>query len=85
MIAFGIGTLPSMIAVGFAANRINSSMRLKFNKLVPYLLTIVGLLIILRGMNLNIPYLSPKVSINKTEINKEAGCDLEMSCCHKTE
>lgn len=81
MIAFGIGTLPSMIAVGFAANRINSSMRQKMNKVVPYLLTIVGLLIVLRGMNLDIPYLSPKVNITKTGKTKEP--KVEMSCCHK--
>lgn len=81
MIAFGIGTLPSMIAVGFAANRINSTMRQKFNKIVPYLLTVVGILIVLRGMNLDIPYLSPKVSIKTTKITNEP--EVEMSCCHK--
>lgn len=81
MIAFGIGTLPSMIAVGFAANRIQAATRQKFNKIVPYLLTLVGLLIILRGMNLDIPFISPKVSITKTESIKEP--KVEMSCCHK--
>lgn len=85
MLAFGIGTLPSMIAVGFAANRINSSMRHKFNKLVPYMLTVVGLLIVLRGMNLDIPYISPKVSLNKTETSKDEKCEVEMSCCHKSD
>ena len=81
MIAFGIGTLPSMIAVGFAANRINPAMRKKMNKAVPILLTLVGTLIILRGMNLDIPYISPKVSITKTE--KKKAPEVEMSCCHK--
>lgn len=81
MIAFGIGTLPSMMAVGFAANRINASMRQKFNKVVPYLLTVVGILIVLRGMNLDIPYLSPKVSIKTTKVTNEP--EVEMSCCHK--
>lgn len=81
MIAFGIGTLPSMIAVGFAANRINANMRQKFNKVVPYLLTIVGILIVLRGMNLDIPYISPKVSIKTTKVTNEP--EVEMSCCHK--
>jgi len=81
MIAFGIGTLPSMIAVGFAANRIDSKMRHKFSKIVPYLLTIVGLLIVLRGMNLGIPYVSPKVSVSKTHFQQTPAA--EMSCCHK--
>lgn len=85
MIAFGIGTLPSMIAVGFAANRINANVRQKLNKAVPYLLTVVGVLIILRGMNLDIPFISPKVTVTKTEVKGEmnAAPKVEMSCCHK--
>lgn len=79
MIIFGTGTLPAMMVVGFTANRINSGMRRKMNKLVPYLLTMVGLLIVLRGMNLDIPYLSPKVSINTTDEGEEKAT---MSCCH---
>lgn len=66
MMAFGVGTLPSMITIGFMANRITNEMRRKMNKVVPYLLTLVGLLIVLRGMNLDIPYISPKV-IEHTE------------------
>jgi len=81
MIAFGIGTLPAMIAVGFAANRIGIQTRQKLNKVVPYLLTIVGLLVVLRGMNLDIPYLSPKVTITVAESEKPQ--TVEMSCCHK--
>ena len=81
MIAFGIGTLPAMIAVGFAANRIDAKMRQKFSKIVPYLLTVVGLLIAIRGMNLGIPYVSPKVSVTKTHFRQTPA--IEMSCCHK--
>lgn len=87
MAAFGVGTLPSMIAVGFAANRISSSMRQKINKAVPFLLTIVGVLIVLRGLNLDIPYISPKVSVieSKEKSGKEHKQEpqVEMSCCHK--
>lgn len=82
MITFGIGTLPAMMIVGFAANRINSVQRQKFNRFVPYLLTLVGLVIMLRGMNLDIPYLSPKVTISsKVNVDKEP--EITMSCCHK--
>ena len=85
MMAFGLGTLPSMIAVGFAANRINSNVRQKLNKVVPYLLTVVGTLIILRGMNLDIPYISPKISVSKTILKPDSKQEpqVEMSCCHK--
>lgn len=87
MAVFGLGTLPAMIAVGFAANRISASVRQKINRAVPYMLTVVGLLIVLRGMNLDIPFISPKVSVIKTENKKENSIkeepQVEMSCCHK--
>lgn len=83
MAAFGIGTLPSMIAVGFAANRMTLNLRSKINKAVPYLLTVVGILIVLRGMNLNIPFISPQVKtvVSENPQNDREG-DVEMSCCH---
>jgi sulfite exporter TauE/SafE len=87
MIAFGLGTLPSMIAIGFAANRISASMRQKISRAVPYMLTLVGILIVLRGINLDIPFISPKVSVIKTEntseTTEEEQPQVEMSCCHK--
>ena len=78
MLAFGVGTLPAMIAVGFAANKINSTFRQRINVIIPYLLTVVGLLIVLRGMNLDIPYISPKVS---TTITDQHTKKIEMTCC----
>lgn len=80
MIAFGVGTIPAMFAVGFAANRISGSVRQKINKVVPFLLTLVGALIVLRGMNLDIPYISPKVKMTTTEKQNELP-KLDLSCC----
>ncbi len=79
MMSFGIGTLPSMIAVGFMANRITHEMRRKMNKAIPYMLTLVGLLIVLRGMNLDIPFISPKVVEHQTEESHKP--QVEMKCC----
>ena len=79
MMAFGIGTLPSMIAIGLVANRITNDMRRKMNKAVPYLLTVVGLLIVLRGMNLDIPFISPKVHVHHVEGSDKP--QVEMKCC----
>ena len=87
MAAFGIGTLPAMMAVTFMANKINSNTRQKMNKAVPYLLTIVGILVILRGMNLNIPFISPNTTVVE-QVDAETGeteTQVEMSCCHKPE
>lgn len=86
MIAFGLGTLPAMIFVSFAAGKITGEHRRKFNSILPYLLTIVGTIIILRGMNLDIPYISPKVEINQKaegkKESKEKEPEVTMSCCH---
>ena len=92
MIAFGIGTLPAMIGVIFMMNKITQQTRQKMTKIVPYLLTIVGLLIILRGLNLGIPYISPnvkmiekKIDVNNNETTEESDTEktIQMDCCHK--
>lgn len=86
MISFGIGTMPAMMAVGFAAGKITGKLRSKLNSGVPYLLTIVGLLVILRGMNLGIPFISPKAEMalqhNKAMQKEEPA--MKMDCCHSS-
>lgn len=86
MAMFGLGTLPSMFAVAFMANKLSSSFRTKMNKSVPYLLSIVGVLIMLRGMNLNIPYLSPAPHVVEN-VQEDGSVDtkVEMSCCHSAD
>ena len=86
MIAFGLGTLPSMMAVGFAAGKINGALRSKLNAAVPYMLTIVGFLIILRGMNLGIPFISPKaeMAMKHNKEMKKAEPEMKMDCCHSS-
>lgn len=84
MIAFGIGTMPAMIAVSYTASRITGNLRVKLNRLVPYVMTVVGLLIVLRGLNLGIPYLSPEIKVSQEQsCNTKADSEVEMSCCHK--
>ena len=77
MLAFGLGTLPGLVAFSVFAQQLGNTIRSKINRYLPYLITVVGLLIILRGMNLNIPYISPKVSFSQEK--KE----VVMDCCHK--
>ncbi len=59
MTAFGAGTLPLMLLLGIAGNRLAFSVRKKIKNAVPYLMTIMAFILILRGMNLGIPYISP--------------------------
>ncbi len=61
MTFFGLGTFPAMLITSMAGNKINLSLRKKINKIIPYLAALMAVLFILRGLNLGIPYVSPKL------------------------
>ena len=73
MILFGLGTVPAMFAASVFGKFINIGIRTKIRKAVPVLAIILGVIFILRGMNLGIPMLSPKVSA-QTEMSSEMEC-----------
>jgi hypothetical protein len=89
MAIFGIGTSPGLIIIAYAANKLPNQFRLKLSKYATALLFSVGFLIVIRGMNLNIPLVSPKIE-NKVQSNDNRKNDnqnsteetVEMSCCH---
>lgn len=56
---FGLGTTPLMTTAIYLGNFINLNIRSKIRKAVPVFVILIGLLFILRGMGLGIPYLSP--------------------------
>lgn len=59
MVLYGIGTIPLMSAVVYASAFIKKPVRATFAKVVPYATVIIGVLFILRGLGLGIPYVSP--------------------------
>lgn len=59
MLAFGAGTIPILMAVIFAGNLISIQWRNQIRKLIPYIIILIGILFILRGLDLGIPYISP--------------------------
>lgn len=61
MIAFGLGTLPMLLAISLLGTKLQFALRFKVQRLIPASLLIVGLLLLLRGMALGIPYVSPKL------------------------
>lgn len=61
MLAFGLGTLPLMLAVSLAGKKLHLAFRFKLQRLIPASLAIVGTLLLLRGLALGIPYVSPKL------------------------
>jgi len=60
MLFFGLGTFPMMFATVLMGNYLNQSLRQKIHKTVPALLFFMAVLLILRGMNLGIPFISPE-------------------------
>ncbi len=59
MVCFGLGTIPLMFASVLAGNVVSLQTRQKILKFLPYLMVLLGILFILRGLNLDIPYISP--------------------------
>ena len=59
MSAFGAGTLPAMMAIAYAGQALGIETRMLLRKAVPFLVMAVGILLILRGLNLGIPFVSP--------------------------
>lgn len=59
MLLFGVGTIPLMTTAAYLGNFLSVSMRQKITKAIPVAVVVIGLLFILRGMGLGIPYISP--------------------------
>ena len=71
MMVFGLGTAPMMTLAIYLGNFVSVKLRNKINKLIPYAVVIVGILFILRGLNLGIKYISPTGNmIEKMKENK---------------
>lgn len=57
MIGFGLGTFPLMLFISLGSQAFSKKIAIK--RIVPALSIVVGVVLILRGMALDIPYLSP--------------------------
>lgn len=71
MTAFGMGTLPAMAALSLFGLRLSLNLRQQISKAVPYLVMAMAVILILRGMNLGIPFISPVMAQAPGEA---AGC-----------
>lgn len=92
---FGLATIPAMLSLVYAGRLFQQFSR--FNWLTkrnwqPALSVVVGVLFILRGFNLGIPMVSPKVVPAQAVVSVDKGPlpppeapvkDQTLSCCHK--
>lgn len=68
--SFGLGTLPAMILFAITGQFVAVKYRNGIKKISPIIIGCMGLLLLLRGLDLNIPYISPSMVEEKVE------------CCH---
>jgi len=73
MILFGFGTIPAMFAASVFGKYINIGIRIKLRKATPYLAIVLAVIFIMRGLNLGIPYLSPKLTAQNV-VSTEMDC-----------
>lgn len=73
MFLFGLGTTPALAALSLFKTRIGLRLQPKLRKTATFISVFLGLLLILRGLDLGIPYLSPAAGAGGTVKN----------CCSK--
>ncbi len=59
MILYGLGTIPLMSAVVYVSNFLSLPFRNKLQRVIPIVICVIGVMFILRGLGLGIPYVSP--------------------------
>lgn len=60
MMLFGMGTIPLMTTAIYFSGFVKGATKQKVQRLIPVFVVIMGVLFIIRGLGLGIPYVSPK-------------------------
>jgi uncharacterized protein len=76
MMLFGIGAIPLLLVATLASDAIGQRARSKMQRVVPYFVFLLGVIFILRGMSLGIPFISPTSEKLEPHVKVEQG-----SCC----
>lgn len=78
MTAFGLATGPMLFLLSMAGNVVTRGVRSFINKAIPWVVIIMGILFILRGLDLGIKFISPnqeRLQIKeRTELKKQHNC-----------
>ncbi len=72
---FGFGTIPMLVGITLLKSKMNFIRFSHIKKFVPIVVFSFGFLFVLRGLNLGIPYISPKLEVTEHKI--------KACCCHK--
>lgn len=80
MALFGLGTLPMLLMAGLLGHWLSPTHRRSLTRLAPGFTVLLALLLILRGLNLGISGLSPKL---ETSTSSTGQTEVRSTCCHK--
>ncbi len=78
MALFGLGTVPALLTLSLAGHLIRPTWRQRLYRLVPVVVGVMGVMLIVRGLNLGIPYLSPELQTGQP-------VERTFNCCHAPE
>ncbi|HNY01238.1 MAG TPA: sulfite exporter TauE/SafE family protein [Bacteroidales bacterium] len=79
MLVFGLGTIPALLTLTLVKSMAGARVSGVLRNVMPFLVLLIGVLFVLRGMNLGIPYVSPKMepqAIHRTDTLQKP------RCCH---
>jgi len=62
MFFFGLGTIPMLLGLMVSGSLLPAFRRQQFQKMIPYLGILIGVLLVFRGLGLGIPGLSPELA-----------------------
>jgi uncharacterized protein len=83
MIVFGLGTIPLMLIFSLFGGLLPNKIRLWAPKLIPIAAIALAILLILRGLSLGIPYISPNLQSHSKKITQQSPLEspLKHDCC----
>ncbi|HEX9827005.1 MAG TPA: sulfite exporter TauE/SafE family protein [Flavobacteriaceae bacterium] len=64
MVLFGLGTIPLMTSAIYLGKFLNTKVKQNIQKAIPVFVVLIGVLFVLRGLGLGIPYISPSPMVD---------------------
>jgi len=74
--SFGLVTLPALVGIGNLLRRLASAGQARLQSAMAYVMLVVGMVVLLRGLSLDVPYVSPKLIASD-------GVHVHNGCCGK--
>lgn len=81
MFFFGFGTLPAMLFINMISGSLSLAGRNKIKRFVPFAVGIMAVLLIVRGLNLGIPMISPEMTKKEIIVKEKNGTSVKKTVC----